>query len=85
LQSTDQCPPASCVYLEIVSRATHLLFESPCYRECNERLVFPPNLTEPRKGGHVLTDLQLSDSGNVEDVTALALGFVAFAASDGNG
>ena len=30
-------------------------------------------------------ELQLSNSGNVEDVTSLALGFVAFAASDGNG
>ena len=29
----------------------------------------------------MLTDLQLSNSGNVEDVTALALGFVAFATS----
>jgi hypothetical protein len=29
----------------------------------------------------VLTELRLSNSGNVEDVTALALGFVAFAAS----
>jgi hypothetical protein len=29
----------------------------------------------------VLTDLQLSNSGNIEDVTALALGFVVFATS----
>jgi hypothetical protein len=42
-------------------------------------------LTEPREGGHVLTKLQLLNSSNVEDVTALALGFVAFAAADGNG
>jgi len=44
-----------------------------------------PNLMEPSEGGRVLTELQLSNSGNVEDLTALALSCVAFAASDGNG
>jgi hypothetical protein len=44
-----------------------------------------PNLLEPSEGECMLAELQLSNSGNVEDLTALALSCVAFAAADRNG
>ena len=37
---------------------------------------------DPSEGGHVPVDRHISNSGNVEEVSALALGFVVFAASD---